>query len=41
MEGNPRPVDIHVERPLGDSVAGQDTQLATAVKVLLDQIGGG
>jgi tricorn protease len=40
MEGNPRPVDIRVERPVGDTVAGQDTQLAAAVKVLLDQIGG-
>ena len=40
MERNPRPVDVRVEQPLGDAVAGRDTQLEAAVRVLLEQIGG-
>jgi C-terminal processing protease CtpA/Prc len=40
MEGHPRPVDVEVERPLGETETGRDVQLDTAVKVLLDQIGG-
>lgn len=35
MEGNPRPVDIDVDRPLGETAAGKDAQLDAAVKVLL------
>lgn len=35
MELHPRPVDVAVQRPLGESYHGQDVQLATAVKVLL------
>lgn len=35
MELNPRPVDINVDRPLGETVSGGDAQLDAAVKVLL------
>jgi tricorn protease len=35
MEMNPRPVDVEVERPLGESGAGTDAQLERAVKELL------
>jgi tricorn protease len=38
MEGHPRPVDVEVERPLGESETGQDAQLAAAVRTLLAQI---
>ena len=38
MEGHPRPVDVAVERPLGESETGQDAQLAAAVQTLLGQI---
>ena len=38
MEGHPRPVDVQVERPLGESETGQDAQLAAAVQTLLAQI---
>jgi tricorn protease len=38
MEGHPRPVDVAVERPLGESETGQDAQLAAAVRMLLAQI---
>jgi tricorn protease len=38
MEMHPRPVNIAVERPLGESLTGDDAQLDAAVKVLL---GGG
>ena len=34
MEGHPRPVDITVERPLGETETGQDAQLEAAVKAL-------
>ncbi|MBJ7484703.1 MAG: PD40 domain-containing protein [Brevundimonas sp.] len=36
MEMNPRPVDIAVERPLGETGAGVDAQLDAAVAVLLN-----
>lgn len=36
MEMNPRPVDIDVERPLGETETGSDAQLERAVKELLD-----
>ena len=35
MELNPRPVDIPVTRPIGESLTGKDSQLDTAVKELL------
>jgi len=38
---HPRPVDIAVERPLGETLVGEDAQLAAAVQVLLGQIGAG
>ena len=37
MERNPRPVDVTVVRQLGETVAGTDSQLDAAVKVLLGQ----
>jgi len=39
MELNPRPVDITVSRPIGESYTDQNLQLATAVKELLNQLG--
>jgi tricorn protease len=39
MEMHPRQVDVQVTRALGESAAGKDTQLDTAVKTLLEQIG--
>jgi Tol biopolymer transport system component/C-terminal processing protease CtpA/Prc len=39
MENHPRPVDVEVSRPIGESYTGRDSQLDTAVKVLLAQIG--
>jgi Tol biopolymer transport system component len=38
MEMNPRPVDIFVQRPIGESFAGKDSQLDTAVQTLLQQL---
>ena len=38
MELNPRPVDISVTRPIGESLTGKDSQLDAAVKELLTQI---
>ncbi len=38
MERNPRPVDIEVERPAGESYTGRDVQLDRAVETLLEQI---
>ena len=35
MEMHPRPVDVEVERPLGETEAGSDAQLERAVKELL------
>jgi C-terminal processing protease CtpA/Prc len=40
MELNPRTVDVPVTRPIGESLAGKDSQLDTAVRELLGQIGG-
>jgi tricorn protease len=40
MERNPRQVDIPVSRPIGEATQGRDTQLDTAVRELLNQIGG-
>ncbi|MBI3649593.1 MAG: PD40 domain-containing protein [Acidobacteria bacterium] len=39
MELNPRPVDIAVSRPLGETYTGKDSQLDVAVSELLKQIG--
>jgi Tol biopolymer transport system component/C-terminal processing protease CtpA/Prc len=38
MEMHPRPVDVPVSRPLGESARGVDTQIETAVKTLLGQV---
>ena len=38
MELRPRPVDIAVERPMGESYTDHDSQLDAAVKALLGQI---
>jgi len=40
MELNPRQVDVAVTRPIGETYLGKDSQLDTAVKELLRQIGG-
>jgi Tol biopolymer transport system component len=40
MEMHPRPVDVRVERPLGESALGKDSQLDAAVRELLAQIDG-
>jgi tricorn protease len=40
MELNPRAVDVPVTRPIGESLTGKDSQLDTAVRELLGQIGG-
>jgi Tol biopolymer transport system component/C-terminal processing protease CtpA/Prc len=39
MENNPRPVDITVTRPIGESYTGRDSQLDAAVKELLSELG--
>ena len=39
MELVPRPVDLPVERPIGESYSGRDVQLEAAVKTLLAQLG--
>jgi len=39
MEMHPRPVDVPVTRPVGESYSGKDVQLDTAVTGLLKQIG--
>lgn len=39
MERNPRPVDIPVTRPIGETYTGKDSQIDTAVSELLKQIG--
>lgn len=38
MENNPRPVDIAVTRPIGESYTGRDSQLDAAAKELLAEI---
>ena len=37
MERNPRPVDVPVTRPVGESYTGKDSQLDAAVRELLGQ----
>ena len=39
MELHPRPVDVTVDRPLGESYTGRDAQLDTAVRELLATLG--
>lgn len=39
MELHPRPVDVTVERPLGETLTGKDIQLETAVAELLKGLG--
>ena len=39
MEMHPRPVDVPVTRPVGESYSGKDSQLDAAVAELLKQIG--
>jgi tricorn protease len=39
MELRPRPVDIPVTRPVGESLSGRDSQLDAAVDALLKQLG--
>jgi tricorn protease len=38
MELHPRPVDLLVKRPMGESYTGHDVQLDAAVRKLLKQI---
>ena len=38
MEGNPRPADIAVDRPMGETLTGKDVQLDTAVASLLKSL---
>ncbi len=39
MERNPRPVDIEITRPIGETLTPRDSQLDVAVRELLKQIG--
>ncbi len=39
MERNPRPVDIEVTRPIGETLTGKDSQLDAAVRELLKDLG--
>ncbi len=39
MERNPRPVDIEVTRPIGETLTDRDAQLDVAVRELLKQLG--
>ena len=39
MEMNPRPVDLLVDKPVGESYLGRDSQLDSAVVELLKQLG--
>jgi Tol biopolymer transport system component/C-terminal processing protease CtpA/Prc len=38
MELHPRPVDVEVTRPIGEGLAGKDSQLDAAVRELLQQL---
>jgi len=40
MERYPRPVDIAVDKPVGEGLEGKDSQLDAAVRELVRQIGG-
>jgi hypothetical protein len=39
MELHPRPVDVAVKRPVGESYSERDTQLDAAVRTLLGGLG--
>lgn len=39
MERNPRPVDVEVTRPIGETLTDKDSQLDVAVRELLKQLG--
>jgi Tol biopolymer transport system component/C-terminal processing protease CtpA/Prc len=39
MELNPRPVDVPVSRPIGETYTGRDSQLDMAVRELIKQLG--
>ncbi len=39
MERHPRPVDVEVTRPIGETLTGKDSQLDVAVRELLKQLG--
>ena len=39
MEMHPRAVDVLVQRPVGESYTGRDSQLDAAVKALLERVG--
>ncbi|MDT7540919.1 MAG: tricorn protease [Acidobacteriota bacterium] len=39
MELHPRPVDVQVTRPIGETLSGRDSQLDAAVRELLQQLG--
>jgi C-terminal processing protease CtpA/Prc len=39
MEMHPRPVDVSVVRPVGESYTTHDSQLDAAIRTLLEQIG--
>jgi tricorn protease len=39
MELNPRPVDVPVTRPIGETMTGKDSQLDASVRELLTQVG--
>jgi hypothetical protein len=39
MEMHPRPVDIPVAKPVGESSQGKDSQLEAAAQELLKQLG--
>ena len=41
MELHPRPVDVAVERPIGEWYTGKDSQLDAAVRTLLGALGAG
>ena len=41
MERVPRPVDVRVDRPIGESYSGSDVQLDRAVRTLLDRLRAG
>jgi tricorn protease len=38
MERHPRPVDIEITRPIGETLTGRDSQLDAAVRELLNQL---
>ncbi|HEY0994966.1 MAG TPA: S41 family peptidase, partial [Gemmatimonadaceae bacterium] len=40
MELHPRPVDVEVVRPVGESYTGRDSQLDAAVRELLKRVAG-